>query len=124
MTITFTPAASVSVAPTIFGGQFEMPPADATNPDTTLLLSGGCHAWVVFAAAGEVGPGRPGVFELTQGHPVVLTNNAAVLSAAGNVRVREDTGGASTATVCTVTSHAPGATLKVTRGTAVATQTF
>ena len=125
-TTSFTPAASVSIAPDVVSATYAIPATDGANLDT-LLTATNAPCWISFGAGAVVGSGVPGSIQVQPGWPILLTNSAATLAATANnstVLSGVPATAAAGATVASIMTMQRGATLSVTRGTASARAVF
>ena len=128
-TVQFAGAGMVSAMVQSTSLRFAMPPVDANNPDTALVVSGAAAVFV--RIGGNMGdppltclPGQPGVIRVDPGTAMLLTSNPAIVAAGGSTRFINDGGGAAGATSFSVAAQMAGPTLTVQRGTAAAFVTF
>jgi hypothetical protein len=126
MAITFTPASSATVViPVGASSTFEMPAVDGSNQDTTVKFTGAGPLYLSFAAGAPVGPNVQGNLVVMTGQQVLLTSNAAVLAAARNQLIQSAPAVTAAAAIAgTALCMGGSASVTITRGTAVATETF
>jgi hypothetical protein len=129
--VSFTPSAGTVTFVTSSGGgatggnTFAMPAVDVENTDTTIAFTGSGVLYLSFAAGVPVGPSVVGNLIVRSGETLLLTNNLAVLAATHNPAVRTTQATqAAAATAVSAAAMFAGASVTITRGAAVATETF